>query len=116
MTFTGIKRVFSTQNEEQYNTIGAFWDKLASQYGRENLQGLGYDWTESSIGYVIGLKKGIIPGADCTEQLPDEGWTVVQGKTEQLGSLYDEIYRDGRLTYEIESFRADGSCEIRYYR
>ena len=26
MKFTGIRRTFSTQNEEQYTTIGAFWD------------------------------------------------------------------------------------------
>lgn len=26
MKFTGIRRTFSTQNEEQYTTIGVFWD------------------------------------------------------------------------------------------
>ena len=26
MKFTGIRRTFSTQNEEQYTTIGAFWE------------------------------------------------------------------------------------------
>lgn len=26
MKFAGIRRTFSTQNEEQYTTIGAFWE------------------------------------------------------------------------------------------
>ena len=43
MKFVGIRRVFSTENEEQYVTIGAFWDELSDIYGRENLMGLGYN-------------------------------------------------------------------------
>ena len=42
MLFKGIGRTFSTENDQQYETIGAFWDELAAKYGRENLQGLGY--------------------------------------------------------------------------
>lgn len=37
MTFNGISRVFSTENDDQYNTIGAFWDEMAYKYGRSNL-------------------------------------------------------------------------------
>ena len=46
MLFRGIGRTFSTENDQQYETIGAFWDELAAKYGRENLQGLGYGWKE----------------------------------------------------------------------
>lgn len=42
MKFVGIRRVFSTENEEQYVTIGAFCDELSDIYGRENLTGFGY--------------------------------------------------------------------------
>ena len=42
MLFKGIGRTFSTENDQQYETIGAFWDELAAKYGRVNLQGLGY--------------------------------------------------------------------------
>ena len=42
MLFKGIGRSFSTENDQQYETIGVFWDELAAKYGRENLQGLGY--------------------------------------------------------------------------
>ena len=41
MLFKGIGRTFSTENDQQYETIGAFWDELAAKYGRANLQGLG---------------------------------------------------------------------------
>ena len=80
MKFTGISRTFSTENEKQYDTIGAFWEEMSGKYGIENLRGLGYNWTERSIEYVIGLKEGIIEGANCVVELPDSGWIHVNGK------------------------------------
>lgn len=115
MKFIGIRRVFSTKNEEQYTTIGAFWDEMSDLYGRENLMGLGCNWTSSSIEYVMALKNGIIPEANYEINLPDE-WTVVSGKTENLSSIYDDIYKDGVLLYEIEEFDDEGNCLIRYCR
>ena len=114
--FKGIGRTFSTVGEKQYETIGAFWDELSAKYGLENLRGLGYGWTESSIEYAIGLKNGIIDGADIEITLPDDDWTTVTGRTEKLGELYDEIYKDGTLTFEIETFDNNGDCMIKYYR
>ncbi len=116
MIFQGISRVFSTENEQQYETIGAFWDELTRIYGLESLRGLGYNWTERSIEYVIGLKEGVIEGCNCSVELPDAGWKTVRGKTENLSQIYDEVYRDGKLTYEIETFTDDGGCEIQYWR
>ena len=116
MLFTGISKVFSTVNEMQYETIGAFWDELSAKYGLANLQGLGYGWTECTIEYAIGLKSGEIDGADCTVELPDDGWTTVRGRTENLAEIYEKIYLDGNLTYEIETFTDEGECEIRYTR
>ena len=115
MKFTGIRRVFSTKNEEQYTTIGAFWDELSDIYGRENLMGLGCNWTADSIEYVIALKQGTIAGADYEIDLPDK-WTEVRGRTEQLGEIYGRIYEDGPLLYEIEEFDENGNCRIRYCR
>ena len=116
MTFNGISRVFSTENDDQYNTIGAFWDELAYKYGRSNLRGLGYHWTLTTIEYVIGRKEGDILESDCCVELPDEGWLVAKGRTQDLSKIYEEIYKDGNLTYEIEMFSDDGSCEIWYLR
>ena len=116
MLFIGIGRSFSTENEHQYETIGAFWDELATKYGRGNLQGLGYGWTERSIEYVIGLIDGKIVGADRTVELPDTGWVAVRGQTANLGKIYEKVYQEGRLKYEIERFTDSGDCEILYYR
>ena len=116
MRFTGISGVFSTENKMQYETIGAFWDRMSEKYGLENLRGLGYNWTENSMEYVIGLKDGVIDQADCSVELPDDGWTTVRGKTDELSRIYSRIYEDGSLTYEIETFTEAGDCEIRYYR
>ena len=44
MLFKGISKEFSLLKEDQYNTIGAFWDEMEALYGLENLQGLGYKW------------------------------------------------------------------------
>ena len=116
MLFTGITRTFSTKNEQQYETIGAFWAEIESKYDCSRLRGLGYNWTADTIEYVIGLTDGIIEGADCTVILPDDGWTEVRGRTENLDKIYDRIYREGSLTYEIETFTSDGECEISFYR
>ena len=116
MEFKGISKVFSTVGEQQYDTIGLFWDELSALYGRENLRGLGYNWTKMSIEYVIGLITGEIDGWNVSVTLPDAGWTHVKGRTEDLGKIYDEIYRDGPLKYEIEMFDDDGNCMIDFIR
>ena len=119
MEFTGYSRVFSTENAQQYDTIGAFWDEMASRFGRGNLRGLGFNWTDGAIEYVIGLKDGCIsPGLPLAGAvyksivLPDEGWLEYAGRTEALDQLYDEIYKEGPLSYEIETFGEDGACQV----
>jgi hypothetical protein len=82
----------------------------------ENLRGLGYRWQDDEIYYAIGLKNGEIDGYNLSISLPDDGWVNVSGETEFLKEIYDEIYKSGRLTYEIEIFYDDGRCEISYYR
>ena len=116
MLFTGISKEFSLLNEDQYNTIGDFFDEMALIYGLENLQGLGYKWACGKISYAIGLKVGDIQGYNFSIELPDENWTIVNGETEHLKEIYDEIYKSGPLKYEIETFYENGSCQIRYYR
>lgn len=115
MKFVGIRRVFSTKNEEQYITIGEFWDEMSKVYGRENLMGLGCNWTKDSVEYVMALKNGAIADADYEILLPDE-WIEICGMTEKLSAIYDEIYKDGPLLYEIEEFDDKGNCKIRYCR
>ena len=116
MIFKGISKEFSLTNEDQYNTIGDFWDEMASLYGLESLQGLGYKWEDNKIFYAIGLKVGDIQNYNLCMELPDTNWTLVNGKTDDLKDIYDEIYRSGSLKYEIETFSERGECEIKYYR
>ena len=116
MTFIGISRTFSLLGEDQYNTIGAFWDEMAEIYGLENLQGLGYNWRGATMDYAIGLKDGKIAGANVKIDLPDSGWMLKRGRTERLKELYDEVYKDGALRLEIEEFYENGDCSVRYIR
>lgn len=89
---------------------------MALLYGLENLQGLGYKWADNKIFYAIGLKVGDMKDYNVRIELPDEGWAVVDGKTEDLKGIYDEIYKSGPLKYEIETFFENGNCRIKYYR
>lgn len=116
MIFKGISRVFDLTDEQQYETIGQFWDEMAMRYGLENLRGLGYAWRGSTLSYAIGLKDGDIENYNVQLLLPDDGWENMKGQTDCLKAMYDEIYQNGRLQYEIEMFNEDGTCEIRYYR
>lgn len=116
MVFIGITKVFSLKDENQYETIGNFWDETAKLYGMENLQGLGYKWKDGKIFYAIGLKNGIIEQADFQIELPDNDWLIINGKTNDLKNIYDEIYKNGPLKYEIETFDENGNCRIKYYR
>lgn len=116
MVFHGISRVFDLTDEQQYETIGQFWDEMAALYGLENLRGLGYAWQANTLSYAIGLKDGDIKGYNVRIPLPDDGWTIVKGQTDCLKAIYDEIYQNGSLQYEIETFYEDGTCEISYYR
>lgn len=79
-------------------------------------RGLGYNWTETSIEYVIGLTDGDIEGSNMDVILPYDGWECVSGRTEKLAEIYDVIYKNGPLTYEIEMFDDDGNCKIMFYR
>ena len=116
MIFKGISRDFDLTDEQQYETIGCFWDELALIYGVENLRGLGYSWKGNILSYAIGLKNGDIEGCNFLIELPDTGWVSVNGKTDNLKELYDEIYKSGSLKYEIETFNENGECQIKYYR
>ena len=124
MLFEGYSKVFSTEGDAQYGTIGAFWEEMSARFGRENLQGLGCHWTATSIEYVIGLKEGSFPQdmlpPEGTERkaliLPDYDWQEYTGKTAQLGAMYAAIYREGPLDFEIETFCDDSTCAVRIFR
>ena len=114
MIFKGISKCFSLKNEDQYNTIGDFYDELSSIYGLENLKGLGYKWENGYIWYAIGLKDGDIPEYNLEIELPDDGWNIKEGLTDNLKDIYDELYKVNSIKYELETFTNDGRCMIKY--
>lgn len=128
MIFKGISKRFFTKDNKQYNEIGNYWDYFAAIYGRENLLGLGLNWKKDSLEYVIGQCEGRMeynletvreryPDAVYKEIiLPDTGWKTYRGQTERLSELYDRIYREGDLLYEIESFCDNGNCSVKIIR
>ena len=116
MVFNGVAKVFDLTDEQQYETIGQFWDEMPAVYGLENLRGLGYAWQGNTMSYAIGLLDGDMKDCNVSILLPDDGWITVKGQTDRLKTIYDEIYQCGRLQYEIEMFYEDGTCEISYYR
>lgn len=116
MEFKGVSRTFSTIGEKQYEAIGKFWNEMSEAYGRKNLRGLGYNWTETSIEYVIGLIVDDIEESNVSIILPDDGWECVNGRTEELAEIYSDIYKNGALKYEIEMFDDNGNCKIMFYR
>lgn len=120
MIFKGYSKVFSTINNKQYDLIGEFWDEMSFKYDLEDLRGLGFNWTETTIEYVIGLKNNKKFQNNNYEwkeiELPDGNWEITEGKTGDLEKIYNNIYKISSLKYEIEMFYKDGTCKIVYIR
>lgn len=120
MIFKGYSKVFSTTNNQQYSSIGDFWDEMTAIYDLEELRGLGFNWTETTIEYVIGLKNNEKFNVDNYEwkeiELPDENWEIAEGKTDELSKIYTDIYKISSLKYEIEMFYKNDTCKIMYIR
>ena len=127
MTFRGIKIRFDCANNQQYKTIGEFWNFMNGLYPNEILKGVGCNWYDDGLDYIIGdftpynydmrVIKGHYNNAEYVEiNLPDKGWQVYHCKLDALSNLYEEIYKDGALQYEIEEIKADGNCVISIIR
>lgn len=128
MNFKGVSVTFDCKDGAQYEAIGQFWDMMTQQYPKSTLIGLGHSWSNDQIDYAIGSEdlsreydckeiRAIYPPAGLLQmRLPDEGWLAYHGKLEDLTKLYEKIYEDGPLTYEIESFDDDGNADIRIFR
>lgn len=120
MIFKGYSKEFTTVDNKQYDLIGDFWDEMSLKHGMENLRGLGFNWTKTTIEYVIGLKENSkFKEANLTWkeiELPDDSWLTVEGNTEELSEIYNKIYSVSNLKYEIEMFNNDGTCKIMFIR
>ncbi|MCL2197625.1 MAG: hypothetical protein FWB80_01760 [Defluviitaleaceae bacterium] len=127
MCFKGIKIRFDCKDSEQYRNIGDFWNYMRTEYPNHSLKGVGCNWNDDSFDYIIGdfatldfcmdkIKKRYLTADYYEITLPDSGWQIYHGKTENLSELYNEIYKNGVLDYEVEEFFSNGDCKISIYR
>ena len=128
MIFKGIKIRFDCTNNQQYKTIGEFWKYMIGMYPNDTLKGVGCNWYDDCLDYIIGdfaithnydmrIITDYYPNAEYVEiNLPDEGWQIYHCELDELSNLYEEIYKDGALEYEIEEIKSDGNCVISIIR
>jgi len=123
MVFYGVKIRFDCTNNQQYKSIGDFWKFMTDAYPTFTLKGVGCNWSNDSFDYIIGdfaapdfdmdkIKEHFTAADNVEINLPDKGWKTYMGKTQELSKLYDEIYKDGALDYEIEEFFQNDDCKI----
>lgn len=128
MRFHGVLIRFDCTDNKQYDAIGRYWDFMAKLFPKDKLKGLGFNWSSNSFDYVIGDNEGefdyslpivyqTYPASKkVVIELPDDGWITYIGKLENIKNIYDAIYRDGTLDYEIEEFDTFGNCKISIFR
>ncbi|WP_070000980.1 hypothetical protein [Cellulosilyticum sp. I15G10I2] len=128
MRFNGILIRFDCTNNQQFDAIGEFWNFMTQLYSKAELKGLGFNWANNSFDYVIGEFEGkydysfdiisqTYPGSkNVVVELPDHGWRTYTGKLEDIANIYEAIYREGALDYEIEEFDLKGNCKISILR
>jgi len=89
MKIKGIKRTFSTNNNNQYKTISSFWDEYCLKYQLEDLIGIGFNWTSSTIDYMIALKDKDIDEYNFELDIDKNvNWQTKSGQTKELDKLY----------------------------
>jgi len=128
MELKGILRKLDCSENKQFNEIGEFWDFMSKLYPKNKLKGLGYNWKNNYIDYVIGdidndfdysVKKIYekYPDSKCIViQLPDKGWEIYSGKLNDIENIYKNIYQNGPLDYEIEEIDDEGNFRVSILR
>lgn len=125
LTFIGIGRKFSIIGEDQYNTIGRFWDLMSKFTNKDDLIGFGCNWTKTDMEYYIGFIYDV-DYADILNNLNSKmknlkiakfklgtnDWNLYEGKTKNISKMYDFIWTDKVVTSELEFFTNDGNCYL----
>ncbi|MBP3704146.1 MAG: hypothetical protein J6I98_01310 [Clostridia bacterium] len=124
MTVRGVQLRVSCKNGEQYDVLGAFWDEVRKYHPKMLLVGIGHSWENDTFCYLIGKEGGLpektvekvcerFPEADSVRlKVPDGHWDVYRGRLEWLDEMYEEIYKDGPLIYEMERIHENGAITI----
>lgn len=107
MKFFGVKKLVAVDADyKQIDELTQFWQEMNAMYPGEQLLGLEANWIDQvSFEYYIG--KIDEKWADDLEEIeiPDDGWVEYTSllDDEAIKAMYKEIYKRGRLDYEIES-------------
>ncbi|HHU71637.1 MAG TPA: hypothetical protein GXZ21_06325 [Clostridiales bacterium] len=128
MQINGIKVRFDCTDNKQFDAIGEFWSFMSCLYPKEELKGLGFNWADNSFDYVIGdfegkfdysfdiIRQTYSAAENVVIELPNHGWKVYLGKIEDIAKIYETIYKEGVLDFEIEEFDEMGNCKISILR
>lgn len=125
LTFIGIGKKFSIIGEDQYNTIGRFWDLMSDFTNKDDLIGFGCNWTKTDMEYYIGFihdidYRNILNNLNFKMKnlkikkfkLDTKDWILYKGKTKNINKMYDFIWTDKVVTSELEFFTNNGNCYL----
>ncbi len=108
MKFIGINRTIPVdQNYSQIKLLGKFWSEMKALYPNDDLLGLGVHTENGTFEYYIGrVDDHWITEAEIIN-IPDEGWVEHSCKLDDhnIMKMYKQIYKNGKLDYEIESMK-----------
>ena len=110
--FYGTERRFKVdENYSQMKHIGKFIGQMRKKYPDVPFKALGYELDGDTMAYSLGMLN-VRPDINekITEvKLPDGGWEDFSCPFNDKGiqGLYDRIWADGALDYEIETIDGD---------
>lgn len=129
MIFRGIKVTFLLENERQYVDIAKFWSIMEKYYDVNKLSGLGFNWTDTTMDYVIGFRDNSMTAAELDKikpyfrsaeyvikLLPKDNWKKHIGHVSQIKEKYNELWKAGAIKYEIETFDEEGNMKLLIHR
>lgn len=124
MRYSGVQATIDTDDDNQFEVLGAFWQAMRRQADPNRLRGIGHTWDTAghTFEYLIGMQedhvwntdgvfrlKGLHTGRLGEIELPDDGWQTHQCAPADIAEMYAVIWRHGDLRYEVEHFDADGT-------
>ncbi len=135
MKYKGYKIRVRCIDWEQEQFIGAFWDYISPYTSKENIIGLGMNWTDDYLYFDYAL--GVIDDENTLQKLNSinftnsgfsveyieielpslEEWTSFKGKTANLKEIYDvdiDCYNK-KYDYELEYIDGNGNLEIKIH-
>lgn len=117
MKFYGVRKVVGCDsNYSQFLAIDDFWDQMIAKYPGMAFLCLGFNWGQDSFEYCIGkLDDNWAEDLESIE-IPDDGWREFEcpRNDDEITEMYQQIWNDGKLDYEIEE-RLEDTLKVRVH-